>query len=43
LPARGLDHLRDAVKGRELDRVLVTAPDRLARNYVHQMLVHNDA
>ena len=35
----GLDHLRDAVKGREIDRVLVTAPDRLARNYVHQMVL----
>nr|WP_306423387.1 recombinase family protein [Methylobacterium isbiliense] len=30
----GLDRLRDAVKAREVDRVLVTAPDRLARNYV---------
>ena len=30
----GLDHLRDAVRNHELDRVLVTAPDRLARNYV---------
>jgi site-specific DNA recombinase len=28
----GLDRLRDAVKGREIDRVLVTTPDRLARN-----------
>jgi site-specific DNA recombinase len=27
------------VKGREVDRVLVTAPDRLARNYVHQMVL----
>src|SRR4051794_10237289 len=35
----GLDHLCDAVKGREVDRVLVTAPDRLARNYVHQMVL----
>ena len=35
----GLDRLRDAVKGREIDRVLVTAPDRLARNYVHQMVL----
>ena len=34
-----LDRLRDAVKGREVDRVLVTAPDRLARNYVHQMVL----
>ena len=35
----GLDRLRDAVKGCEVDRVLVTAPDRLARNYVHQMVL----
>ncbi len=33
----GLDRLRDAIKGHEVDRVLVTAPDRLARNYVHQI------
>lgn len=35
----GLDRLRDAVHGRELDRILITAPDRLARNYVHQMVL----
>lgn len=35
----GLDRLRDAAKGREVDRVLVTAPDRLARNYVHQIVL----
>src|SRR3569623_1773497 len=35
----GLDRLRDAVKGREIDRVLVTSPDRLARNYVHQIVL----
>jgi site-specific DNA recombinase len=35
----GLDRLRDAVKNHEVDRVLVTAPDRLARNYVHQMVL----
>src|SRR4051794_888265 len=35
----GLDRLRDAIKGREVDRVLVTAPGRLARNYVHQMVL----
>ena len=35
----GLDGLRDAAKRRELDGVLVTAPDRLARNYVHQMVL----
>ncbi len=35
----GLDQLRDKVKAAEVDRVLVTAPDRLARNYVHQMVL----
>jgi site-specific DNA recombinase len=35
----GLDHLRDAARNRELDRVIVTAPDRLARNYVQQMVL----
>jgi site-specific DNA recombinase len=35
----GLDRLRDCVAARELDLVLVTAPDRLARHYVHQVLV----
>ena len=35
----GLDRLRDAVRGTEVDRVLVTTPDRLARNYVHQMVL----
>lgn len=35
----GLDALRDMARRRELDRVLVTAPDRLARNYVHQMVL----
>src|SRR5258706_9767601 len=35
----GLDRLRDAVAAAALDRVLVTASDRLARNYVHQMLL----
>src|ERR671917_1246803 len=34
-----LDRLRDTVRAREVDRVLVTAPDRLARNYVHQMVL----
>jgi site-specific DNA recombinase len=27
------------VQARSFDRILVTAPDRLARNYVHQMLL----
>jgi site-specific DNA recombinase len=36
----GLDRRRDAVAAAAaLDRVLVTAPDRLARNDVHQMLL----
>jgi len=35
----GLDRLRDRAAQRELDRVLITAPDRLARNYVHPMLL----
>ena len=29
----GLDRLRDAVRATEVDRVLITDPDRLARNY----------
>jgi site-specific DNA recombinase len=35
----GLDRLRDRAAQREWERVLITAPDRLARNYVHQMLL----
>src|SRR5919202_4062129 len=35
----GLERLRDRVALRLLDRVLITAPDRLARNYVHQVLL----
>ncbi len=35
----GLDRLRDQVAGRAFDRVVITAPDRLARKYVHQMLI----
>jgi site-specific DNA recombinase len=35
----GLDALRDAAAMAEFDVVLVTAPDRLARNYVHQVLL----
>ena len=35
----GLDRLRDRVKNGMLDRVLLTSPDRLARNYVHQMVL----
>jgi site-specific DNA recombinase len=35
----GLDRLRDHAALAGLDAVLVTAPDRLARNYVHQVLL----
>jgi site-specific DNA recombinase len=35
----GLDRLRNAVRAADVDRVLVTDPDRLARNYVHQMVL----
>jgi len=35
----GLDRLRDRAAAREVDQVLITAPDRLARNYVHQVLL----
>ena len=35
----GLERLRDRVAARTLDLVVVTAPDRLARNYVHQVLL----
>jgi site-specific DNA recombinase len=35
----GLDRLRDAAACARLDRILITEPDRLARNYVHQALL----
>src|SRR3712207_5808909 len=35
----GLDQLRDHVASRGVDRILITAPDRLARKLVHQMLL----
>jgi site-specific DNA recombinase len=35
----GLDRLREQVGRAVFDRVIITAPDRLARNYVHQMLL----
>jgi site-specific DNA recombinase len=35
----GLDGLRDYAAHAAFDVVLVTAPDRLARNFVHQMVV----
>ncbi|MDT5295439.1 MAG: site-specific recombinase [Acidobacteriota bacterium] len=34
-----LDRLRDQVRLGDYDRILITSPDRLARNYVHQMLL----
>ena len=35
----GLDRLRDRVAMAAFDRVVLTDPDRLARNYVHQVLL----
>src|SRR5918912_120611 len=35
----GLDALRDQVARAECDVVVITAPDRLARHFVHQMVV----
>jgi site-specific DNA recombinase len=35
----GLDRVRDRVTQGAVDRGLLTAPDRLARNYVHQVLL----
>jgi site-specific DNA recombinase len=35
----GLDALRDAAAMAEFEVVLVAAPDRLARNYIHQVLL----
>ena len=35
----GLERLRALAAAAELDRLILTAPDRLARNYVHQMLL----
>jgi site-specific DNA recombinase len=35
----GLERLRDRAGGRFLDLLLLTAPDRLARHYVHQVLL----
>lgn len=34
-----LDLLRDRARIRELDAVIILSPDRLARNYVHQMVL----
>jgi site-specific DNA recombinase len=38
----GLDQLRDRAALAEFDCVVVTAPDRLARKYVHQVLLLED-
>jgi site-specific DNA recombinase len=35
----GLDRLQDRVKEGTIDRVLMASPDRLARNYVLQMVL----
>jgi site-specific DNA recombinase len=35
----GLDRLRDQARAAQFTHVLITAPDRLARNYVHQVLL----
>jgi site-specific DNA recombinase len=35
----GLDRLRDLAASAAFDRVLLTSPDRLARKYVHQVLL----
>src|SRR5215217_8226004 len=35
----GLDQLRDRVRRTVVNRVMVTSPDRLARNYVHEMVL----
>jgi site-specific DNA recombinase len=35
----GLDRLRDAAALAELDGLVITAPDRLARKYLHHMLL----
>ena len=38
----GLDRLRDRVAMAAFECVVLTAPDRLARNYVHQMLLGDE-
>jgi site-specific DNA recombinase len=38
----GLDTLRDHAAQAAFDLVLITAPDRLARNFVHQMVVMDE-
>lgn len=38
----GLDSLRDRATAGALDLVLLTSPDRLARKYVHQVLLSEE-
>jgi site-specific DNA recombinase len=38
----GLDRLRDLAASAALDRVVITSPDRLARKYVHQVLLFEE-
>jgi site-specific DNA recombinase len=35
----GLERLRAKIAQRQIDRILITTPDRLARKYLHQMLL----
>ena len=35
----GLDRLRDQIKAARITRVVIVSPDRLARNYVHQLVL----
>ncbi len=35
----GLDQLRDRIKSGDIERVLITAPDRLGRKYAHQAII----
>src|SRR6516165_6481069 len=35
----GLDRLRDRVREATIEHIWITSPDRLARNYVHQMVL----
>src|SRR5215468_11056737 len=35
----GLDRLRDQLREGGIERVLIASPDRLARNYVHPMVL----
>jgi site-specific DNA recombinase len=37
-----LDRLRDCAQRGEFDAVVVLSPDRLARNYAHQWLLHEE-